>query len=120
MSPNAQPHVPGLDSLVDELLVMRRDFVVEPERLCIHIGELNTYLLDGFIAGYRACQGVHGIEDERYLRFREWLRDVKEEFPTEGWRTKYLRDCDNDHVRAIRKFLDLVAEFHAMEQRGTC
>jgi len=120
MIPGETANAYGLDSLIDEFLVMRRKFIANPEGLCIYIGELNIYLFEGFIAGYRACQGVHGIKDERYERFWEWLRGVKEELPTEGWWAKYLRDCDNDHLRAIRKLLDLVAEFHAMEQRGTC
>ena len=120
MSPSDPANAHGLDSLLDELLVMRGKFIVDPERLCLYFGEVNILLFEGFIAGYRACQGVHGIKDERYERFWEWLRDVKGELPTEGWRVKYLRDCDNDPLRAIRKFLDFAAEFHAMEQRGTC
>lgn len=118
MSPGEQANAYGMNSLIDELLLMRREFIVDPQRLCVHLGELNIYLFEGFLAGYRACQGSHGIEDEEYNRFRKWLRDVKEEFPTEGWRAKYLRDCGNDHVRAIRKFLDFAAEFHAIEQHG--
>jgi hypothetical protein len=42
---------------------------------------------------------------------------VKHELPTEGWDVKYLRDCDGDHERAIRKFLDFVAELVALRQR---
>jgi hypothetical protein len=120
MTPGDPANAYGVESLLDELLLMRREFIANPERLCVHFGELNVLLFEGFLAGYRACQGIHGIKDERYERFRDWLRDVKEEFPPEGWRTKYLRDCDNDHTRAIGKLLNFVAEFHAMEQRGTC
>lgn len=110
----------GLDSLLDKLLTLRQGLLESPERLGMYIGEVHVLSMNGFIQGYRSCQGMHGIEDERYLRFREWLRDVKGEFPAEGWWVKYLRDCDNDHLRAIRKYLDFAAEFHAMEQRGAC
>ncbi|WP_233261483.1 hypothetical protein [Vitiosangium sp. GDMCC 1.1324] len=67
--------------------------------------------------GYRACQRANGINDEEYIRFHDWLREVKHELPTEGWAAKYLRDCDGDHERAIRKFLDFVAEFVALRER---
>ena len=43
--------------------------------------------------------------------FWAWLRDDKKEFPGEGWRVKYLRDCQGDHTKAIWKFLDFAAEF---------
>jgi hypothetical protein len=43
-----------------------------------------------------------------------WLRDVKNELPGEGWAQKYLADREGDHERAIRKFLDFVAEYAAL------
>jgi hypothetical protein len=106
----------GFDSVLDYLLLIRRDFA----RLGMYIGEPHVLSMEGFILGYLICQNVQGNQDARYVRFREWLREVKEEITSEGWATRFLRDCDNDHLRAIRKLLDLVAEFHAMEQRGTC
>ncbi|MCP3138051.1 hypothetical protein [Pyxidicoccus xibeiensis] len=107
----------GFDSVLDYLLVIRRDFA----RLEMFIGEPRVQSMEGFILGYRLCLSTRGNMDDRYLRFREWLREVKGEIiSSEGWATKFLRDCGNDHVRAIRKLLDLAAEFHAMEQRGTC
>lgn len=106
----------GFDSVLDELLLIRRDFA----RLTMYIGDAHVLAMNGFILGYLICQSTRGNLDERYVRFTEWLRVVKEEITSEGWETRFLRDCGNDHVRAIRKLLDLVAEFHAMEQRGTC
>jgi hypothetical protein len=104
----------GADSLLDELLLIRSDF----SRLLMYIGEPHVLAMNGFMLGYHACLGMQGIEDERYYRFREWLRGVKRELPLEGWYVKYLRDCDDDHVRAIRKLLDLAAEFQALERPG--
>ena len=88
-----------------------------PRQLLLSVGEINIVRLSSFIAGYRACQSTNGIQDEEYILFRNWLRDVKEEFPTDGWDKKYLRDCDGDHERAIHKFLDFVAEFVALRER---
>lgn len=110
----------GMDSILDKLLIMRSALLKDPELLKMYIGHLHVLAMNGFIQGYRSCQGVQAVRDERYLRFLDWLRLDKEEITSEGWETRFLRDCDNDHLRAIRKLLDLVAEFHAMEQRGTC
>jgi hypothetical protein len=105
-------HSPA-DSLLDELLLIRSDF----GRLLMYIGEPHVLTMHGFMLGYHACLGMRGVEDLRYYRFREWLREVKHELPLEGWYVKYLRDCHSDHVRAIRKLLDLAAEFAALEGR---
>jgi hypothetical protein len=86
-------------------------------RLGMHLGESDVNRLLGFITGYHACQVAHGHEDTEYERFREWLRDVKNEFPTEGWVAKYLRDCGGNHERAIRKYLDFAAEFVALRKK---
>jgi hypothetical protein len=100
--------------LLDYLMRLRQEKV---RGLLLDMGEINVARMVAFIDGYRACQYANGIEDEEYGLFRDWLRDVKHEFPTEGWDVKYLRDCDGDHERAIRKFLDFVAEFVALRQR---
>ena len=60
------------------------------------------------------------VHNAKQVPLTDQVRVDKEEITSEGWETRFLRDCDGDHVRAIRKLLDLVAEFHAMEQRGTC
>jgi hypothetical protein len=43
--------------------------------------------------------------------FGLWLRDVKKAWPAEGWAEAYLREFNGDHTRAVRKYLDYVAEF---------
>ncbi|WP_037582886.1 hypothetical protein [Stigmatella aurantiaca] len=53
---------------------------------------------------------IQGQLDE-YGRFFEWLRDVKQEMPGEGWPAKFLRDCHGDYAQAVRQYLDFVAEF---------
>lgn len=100
--------------LVDILLRIRQDMM--RGRLAMYLGEANVDRMVGFIAGYRACQGHHGVEDVEYGKFCDWLREVKREFPQEGWAAKYLRDCLGDHPAAIKKFLDFVAEFAALRR----
>jgi hypothetical protein len=102
-----------VSSLVDELLLIHGDF----SRLLMYIGEPHVLSMNGFMLGFRACLGLKGIEDERYYRFREWLRNEKKELPLEGWYVKYLRDCGDDHVRAIKKLLNLAAEFDAADRQ---
>jgi hypothetical protein len=101
--------------LLDYLLRIRKD--MQAGRLEMHLGDTDVNRMVAFVDGYNACLQANGIEDEEYGRFRDWLRDVKHEFPTEGWAAKYLRDCDGDHVCAIRRFLDFVAEFVSLRQR---
>ncbi len=100
--------------MLDYLMRLRQEGT---RGLLLDMGDVNASLLVAFNDGYRACQSANGIEDEEYGRFLRWLRDVKHEFPPEGWDVKYLRDCAGDHERAIRKFLDFVAEFVALRQR---
>jgi hypothetical protein len=100
------------ESAIDLLLHIREDL----SRLPMYLGELNVFSLNGLVLGFRICLSKKGNTDERYYRFREWLREVKREFPPEGWCAKYLRDCNGDHLWAIRKFLDRVAEFHVQEE----
>ncbi|HSP79391.1 MAG TPA: hypothetical protein VLQ93_12725, partial [Myxococcaceae bacterium] len=57
-------------------------------------------------AAVRAGQG-----DADYVRFRDWLRDVKDESPPEGWHEKFLREAEGDQLAACLRFLGRVAEF---------
>jgi hypothetical protein len=80
-------------------------------RLNMWIGEVNVHIFLGLVEGYWACLTDHGVKDEPFRQFREWLIWEKQEFPVEGWVAKYLRDCNGDHLAAIQKFLGFVAEF---------
>ena len=101
--------------LLDYLLRIRQDMLAG--RLGMHIGDPNVEHMVGFVNGYHSCLISNRIRDEEYGRFFEWLRDVKKEFPGEGWAAKYLRDCHGDHEQAIRKYLDFVAEFVALHRQ---
>jgi len=100
--------------LLDYLMGMRDNM---PRQLLLNMGEINISRMVAFIDGFRTCQDVNGLHDAEYGRFSDWLRDVKQEFPTDGWDAKYLRDCDGDHERAIARFLGFVAEFVALRER---
>jgi len=101
--------------LLDYLMIMRQDMM--KGLLGTHLGDINVARMVAFVDGYLSCQDINGIKDEEYGRFFHWLRDVKHEFPPEGWDAKYLRDCGGDHEHAIRKFFDFVAEFVALRER---
>ncbi|MFE8603173.1 hypothetical protein [Archangium violaceum] len=100
--------------LLDYLMRLRQE---KTRGLLLDMGEINVIRMSAFIDGYLSCEDANGIKDEEYRRFFQWLRDVKHELPGEGWDVKYLRDCDGDHERAIRKFLDFAAEFVALRAR---
>jgi hypothetical protein len=98
----------------EALLQIRQD--MQGGRPGIHIGDFQAERLCTFVDGYHACLRANGFEDETYGRFFDWLRDVKKELPGEGWPAAYLREFHGDHEQAIRKYLDLVAEFASMER----
>jgi hypothetical protein len=100
--------------MLDFLMRLRQE---KSRGLLLEMGDINVTRMAAFVAGYLSCQDINGIKDEEYRRFFLWLRDVKHEFPGEGWDVKYLRDCDGDHERAIRKFLDFAAEFVALREQ---
>ncbi|MDC0714634.1 hypothetical protein POL68_39665 [Stigmatella sp. ncwal1] len=39
---------------------------------------------------------------------------MKKAWPGEGWAEAYLREFAGDHIRAVRKYLDYVAEFRSL------
>jgi len=94
---------------VSYLLRVRQD--MRKGQLRKHLLDINSERFNAFVDGYNACMGDNHLPNGLYTRFRDWLRDVKREFPQEGWPAKYLRDCQGDHSRAIRKYLDFVDEF---------
>lgn len=102
--------------LLDVLLFIRKE-VAQGRPLWFFLGgETHVQAMVAFIAGYRASCHYNGLENAEYNAFVAWLRDVKHEFPGEGWARKYLADCEGDHERAIRKFLELVAEYAALHR----
>jgi hypothetical protein len=62
-------------------------------------------LLRSYISGYRSAEE----NDEEAAAFFDWLID--DQFPTRGWVTKCLEDCNGDHLAAITKFWGLLHEY---------
>jgi hypothetical protein len=79
------------------------------------IGEPNIVVLWGFVLGLETALLESKEVDTEYIRFRDWLRDEKNEFPPEGWHSRFLADAHGDHLAAIMRFLDRVAEFRERE-----
>jgi len=107
----------GRPTMVDALLRIRGDLM--KGRIAMHLGEAHVEVLEGFIAGYLACLSDQGVKDGEYEEFREWLREVKREFPHEGWAASYLLECQGNHLAAIQRLLDFVAEFAALKRSSS-
>jgi hypothetical protein len=106
-------------STLDILLFMRDELRsgTMPE---MFIGALDIYRLSAFVQGSELTLYYNRVPNESYQEFLAWLRDVKQEFPQGGgWARKCLEDCGGDHLRAIQKFLDLVAEFMSQHKEPT-
>ncbi len=101
----------GRHVLMLDLLMFLRDQLRKGIFLDMFINSTDVHALVAFIAGVQMALRHNALLDPEYKEFVIWLRDVKQEFPCEGWARKYLRDCDGDHLAAIEKFLGFVAEF---------
>src|SRR5262245_3470433 len=101
--------------LSDHMLLehLYRISLEKPDRWAMFIGlPANTMrmadsrvdLLTSYINGFRESMRLQGLNESETTAFFDWLIDEKKEFPCEGWTTKYLRDCNQDHLLAIGKF----------------
>jgi hypothetical protein len=73
--------------------------------------DVRVELLRSYISGCQNALMLSGVDISEGRRFFDWLIDEKKEFPAKGWVTKYLDDCDGDHVRAIGKFWGFLHEY---------
>lgn len=100
-----------------DLLLFIREKVNEGVMLEMFLGSVNAHAMRAFIEGSSMALQYNGLSDQEFEDFVVWLRDVKREWPVEGWVKKYLREFGGDHEAAIKKFLDFVAEFAATRKR---
>lgn len=105
-----KPAVP----LLDVLLRIREDMRNRKAGPYCYIGMPDVERVMCFMGGYGECLNSLGVENGADALFRDWLRDVKKAWPGEGWEHAYLKEFHGDHDRALRKFLDFVAEFRAL------
>src|ERR1700759_5881257 len=92
----------------------------KPDRWAMFIGlpanparllDVRVELLVSYIKGFCAARRFGGADEAEAYAFFEWLIDEKKEFPSEGWATKYLNDCEGDHLEAIGKFWGFLHEY---------
>jgi hypothetical protein len=100
-----------------DLLLFIREKVNEGVMLEMFLGSVNAHAMRAFIEGSSMALQYNGLPDQEFQDFIVWLRDVKKEWPDDGWVKKYLRELGGDHAAAIKKFLDFVAEFAATRKR---
>ena len=100
-----------------DLLLFIREKVNEGVMLEMFLGSVNAHAMVAFTQGSSLSLYYNGHPDQEFKDFMVWLRDIKREWPVEGWVKKYLRELGGDHEAAIKKFLDFVAEFAATRKR---
>ncbi|ADO70760.1 uncharacterized protein STAUR_2968 [Stigmatella aurantiaca DW4/3-1] len=96
---------------VDMLLQIRSDMRTRQSPPYLYLGIPNTGRVRCFTVGYWHCTYHLGMDEGQDHLFDLWLDKMKKAWPPEGWEEAYLRECDGDHTRAVRKYLDYVAEF---------
>jgi hypothetical protein len=112
-----QPRSPAAKApptLVEVLLQIRGDLRMHQTPPYLYMGIPNIRRLKGFTVGYWRCTCHLGMDEGQDQLFNLWLHDVKKAWPAEGWAEAYLREFDGDHTRAVRKYLDYVAEFRSL------
>jgi hypothetical protein len=109
-APAAQ-RTPGATSraVLDILLEIRR-----VRRILMYIGEVHVERMAGYMAGYRLCLSLAGLNDEESLRFERWLQDTGRVPPGYTWENAFLQAAHGDHEVAIHRLLDCAAEFRAL------
>ncbi len=102
-----------------EILLFMRDELRSGTMPEMFIGAVDIYRLSTFIQGSELTLYYNRIHNESYREFSTWLRDVKQEFPQGGgWARRCLEVCGGDHLRAIHRFLDFVAEYVETQRHG--
>lgn len=98
--------------LVDVLLWLRRSLRAGGDLASI-TGAPTMDSLFCFTCGWLRNTVYNQARDVTAEPFQNWLRESNRELRLVGWHTYCLRASGGDHARAIRMFLDLVAEFSA-------
>jgi hypothetical protein len=116
MTPSS-PSFTGLKPVVpllEVLLRIRQDMEAREAGPYQYIGMPDVDWVNCFKNGYRECLRSLGVDEGPDVLFGTWLRDIKHAWPGEGWEAAYLREAGGDQTRALRKYLDYVAEFRTV------
>lgn len=100
--------------LLGVLMNLREDMKARTVGPYRYIGMPDVDRVTGLIGGYGECLRSLGVEVGTDALFRDWLRDVKKALPGQGWAAAYLEEFQGEQERALRKYLDFVAEFRAL------
>lgn len=112
-----EPRAPAAKApptLVEVLLQIRSDMHARQSPPYLYLGTPNAGRASCFTQGYSWCARHLGMDEGQDQLFFWWLHDVKKAWPAEGWAEAYLREFNGDHTRAVRKYLDSVAEFRSL------
>lgn len=117
-APPAKPRAKRHVYLLDVLMEIRRE-AQSGRPMWLFFGSEHFDAMAAYLTGYVFCCYRNGFQDREWGDFVEWLREVRKQMP-EGWARKYVEDSGGDHMKAMMKFLDYVAEFRALRaKRGT-
>ncbi|WP_395857991.1 hypothetical protein [Cystobacter fuscus] len=103
--------------LLDVLMNLRADMKSRSTGPYAYIGMPDVERLTGLISGYLQCLLALKVEVGTDALFRDWMRDVKQALPGQGWGSVYLEEFQGDAKRAIQKYLDFVAEFRGLSSQ---
>lgn len=100
--------------LLDVLMNLHADMNNREAGPYAYIGMPDVERLTGLISGYLQCLHALRVEVGTDALCRDWMRDVKQVLPGQGWGSVYLEEFEGDAKRAIQKYLDYIAEFRAL------
>jgi hypothetical protein len=86
----------------------------------LYIGSTDTGWMVSFVSGYVQCMSRLGAPLRGYGLFHDWLEIAGNPEAGRAWDERYLEEFSGNHDRAVRKYLDRVAEFlsHSPEVSG--
>ena len=97
--------------LWDVLARIRQDMERRSVGPYLYIGPADTGWMVNFVSGYVQCMSRLGVPLRGFDHFHEWLEIAGNPEPGKAWDERYLEEFSGDHDRAVRKYLDRVAEF---------
>ncbi|QRN96330.1 hypothetical protein JRI60_46200 [Archangium violaceum] len=100
--------------LLDVLLRIRQDVQEKRTGPYIYIGMADVARLSTFCVGYTQCMSSLGVHEGSDVLFHDWLEILTNPQRGRAWDGRFLDECGGDHERAVRKYLDRVAEFRSL------
>ena len=100
--------------LLDVLLRIRQDVLEKRTGPYLYIGMADAERLSTFVVGYSRCMSGLGVHEGSDVLFYDWLEILRNPQRGRAWDGRFLDECGGDHERAMRKYLDCVAEFRSL------